>query len=127
MRLHRCSYIRTPPVFAGGSINFGMTKEKEALVDSPLLLFVYGGIIKLLFLLRCKGTFNKKRGDDMGIMTVKQAAEKWGITPRRVQELIRTGRIESAYKLARDFVMPDDTEKPSDLRKERYKKRTKND
>ena len=59
----------------------------------------------------------------MGIMTVKQAAEKWGIKPRRVQELIRTGRIEGAYKLARDFIMPDDTNKPPDLRKERYKKR----
>jgi len=51
------------------------------------------------------------------LMTVKQAAEKWGITPRRVQELIRTGRIPGAYKLVRDYVMPDDTKKPPDLRK----------
>jgi len=51
------------------------------------------------------------------LMTVKQAAEKWGITPRRVQELIRTGRIPGAYKLVRDYVMPDDTQKPPDLRK----------
>ena len=66
-----------------------------------------------------------KEGDKLGIMTVKQAAKKWGITPRRVQELIREGRIPAAYKLEDIWAMPDDTEKPSDLRKERYKKKEK--
>ena len=59
----------------------------------------------------------------MNIMTVKQAAEKWGVTPRYVQMLIRDGRIPKAYKLARDYVMPDDTQKPIDLRLERRNKR----
>ena len=61
----------------------------------------------------------------MGIMTVKQAAEKWGVQQRRVQEMIREGRIPGAYKLDVIWVMPDDTEKPPDLRKERYKKKEK--
>ena len=61
----------------------------------------------------------------MELMTVKQAAEKWGITPRRVQELIRAGRIPGAYKLVRDYVMPDDTQKPSDLRKTAARKEVK--
>ena len=56
-------------------------------------------------------------------MTVKQAAEKWGVTPKRVQVLIQTGRLPGAYKLARDYVMPDDTQKPIDLRKERKNKK----
>ena len=60
------------------------------------------------------------------IMTVKQAAEKWGIKPRRVEELIRGGRIKDVYKIGTTWVMPADTQKPNDLRKERYKnKQTK--
>ena len=54
---------------------------------------------------------------------MKQAAEKWGITPRRVQEIIRSGRIPEAYKLVRDYVMPDDTQKPPDLRKSKPRKK----
>jgi hypothetical protein len=55
----------------------------------------------------------------LGIMTVKEAAKKWGVTPRRVQEIIRTGRIPKAYKFDRIWVMPDDVQKPIDLRLER--------
>ena len=59
------------------------------------------------------------------IMTVKQAAEKWCVAPRRVNELIREGRIEGIYKIGAAWVMPSDTQKPVDLRKERYKKERK--
>jgi hypothetical protein len=62
----------------------------------------------------------------MEIMTVRQAAQRWGITPRRVQELIRAGRIETAYKIETVWVMPDDTPKPPDLRLERKNRRQKN-
>ena len=58
----------------------------------------------------------------MDIMTVKQAAEKWGITPRRVQELIRAERINGITKIGTTWVMPTDTPKPPDLRKTRYNK-----
>ena len=61
----------------------------------------------------------------MDIMTVKQAAQKWGVKQRRVQEMIREERIPGAYKLDRIWVMPDDTQKPVDLRKERRKKNVK--
>ena len=66
-----------------------------------------------------------KAGDSLGIMTAKEAAEKWGITTRRVNELIRAGRIDGIYKVANISVMPDDTPKPPDLRKLRYQKTTK--
>jgi len=58
-------------------------------------------------------------------MTVKEAAAKWNITPRRVTEIIREGRLQGAYKIETIWVMPDDTQKPSDLRKERYKNKVK--
>jgi len=61
----------------------------------------------------------------VGIMTVKEAAAKWNITPRRVTEIIREGRLQGAYKIETIWVMPDDTQKPSDLRKERYKNKVK--
>ena len=61
--------------------------------------------------------FPSFEGDDyLGIMTVKQAAEKWNVTPRRVQEIIREGRIEGVQKIGTTQVMPDDTQKPLDLR-----------
>jgi len=56
-------------------------------------------------------------------MTVKQAAEKWNVTPRLAQEMIREGRIESVKKIGTTQVMPDDTQKPPDMR---YKENNKN-
>jgi len=62
-----------------------------------------------------------KASDSLEIMTVKKAAERWGITPRRVNEIIREGRIKGVYKIGTTWVMPDGTPKPSDLRSERQK------
>ena len=64
------------------------------------------------------------------IMTVREAAEKWGITVRRVQEIIREGKIEEKYakqmyQIGKAWVMPADTPKPLDLRKIRYSKERK--
>jgi len=61
----------------------------------------------------------------VGIMTVTEAAQKWGITTRRVQEIIRGGRISGVYKIGTTWVMPDDTQKPIDLRLERKYQREK--
>ena len=58
----------------------------------------------------------------LNIMTAKEAATKWNIAPRRVNELIREGRIKGVYKIGAAWVMPADTRKPPDLRKERTKK-----
>lgn len=52
----------------------------------------------------------------MDIMTTEQAGKLWGITPRRVSELCRSGRIKGAYKIGTSWVMPADTEKPKDER-----------
>ena len=53
------------------------------------------------------------------IMTVREAAEKWGIKMRRVQELIRDGRLAGVYKIGTTWVMPANTQKPIDKRLER--------
>lgn len=49
-------------------------------------------------------------------MTVKEAAKQWGITGRRVTVLCKEGRIEGAHKKGRSWMIPIDSEKPSDNR-----------
>ena len=49
-------------------------------------------------------------------MTVSQAAEKWGITIRRVQVLCLEGRIDGAFRIGRAWIIPRSAEKPADAR-----------
>lgn len=49
-------------------------------------------------------------------MTVKQAAEKWGISDRRVRTLCSQGKIPGAYQEGRGWKIPVDAVKPSDGR-----------
>lgn len=51
-----------------------------------------------------------------GYLTIKQVAEKWNISSRRVQVLCSSGRIEGAVKFGRDWAIPTLAEKPSDDR-----------
>ncbi len=49
-------------------------------------------------------------------MTVKQAAEKWGISDRRIRVLCSEGKIPGAYQEGRGWKIPTDAEKPADGR-----------
>jgi len=49
-------------------------------------------------------------------MTVKQAAEKWGISDRRVRILCTEGKIPGAFQEGRGWKIPQDAIKPSDGR-----------
>ena len=49
-------------------------------------------------------------------ITVKQAAEKWGISDRRVRILCADGKIPGAYQEGRGWKIPADAVKPSDGR-----------
>jgi len=49
-------------------------------------------------------------------MTVKQAAEKWGISDRRIRVLCAEGKIPGAYQEGRGWKIPIDAEKPADGR-----------
>ena len=52
----------------------------------------------------------------MDYMTLKEAAEKWGVTPRRVNYYCAGGRIPGAVKMAGVWRLPKTVEKPIDGR-----------
>lgn len=52
-----------------------------------------------------------------GYITVQEAAEKWGVTPRHVQILCKEDRIEGASRMSRIWIIPKNAEKPTDNRK----------
>ena len=49
-------------------------------------------------------------------MTVKQAAEKWGISDRRVRILCSDGKIPGVTREGRSWKIPEDAKKPEDRR-----------
>ena len=51
-----------------------------------------------------------------GFLTVKDIAEKWGVTPRTVQTLCAEGKVEGATKFGDVWAIPVDAEKPTDGR-----------
>ena len=52
----------------------------------------------------------------MDYMALKEAAEKWGVTPRRVTYYCAAGRIPGAVKMAGVWLIPKNAEKPIDGR-----------
>ena len=48
-----------------------------------------------------------------GYITVQEAAEKWGVTPRQVQILCKTNRIPGATRLSGIWIIPEKAEKPT--------------
>jgi hypothetical protein len=48
--------------------------------------------------------------------TVKEIAQRWNLTPRRVQKMCSDGIIPGAIKFGRDWAIPKDSEKPIDKR-----------
>ena len=51
-----------------------------------------------------------------GYRNIKEASEKWEISPRRIQVLCSEGRIDGASKLGREWAIPIDADKPTDNR-----------
>lgn len=60
----------------------------------------------------------------MEYMTLKEAGEKWGVTPRRVNYYCAGGRISGAVKMATIWLIPKDAEKPIDGRTKQAKEQT---
>ena len=52
----------------------------------------------------------------MEFLTTKQAAELWGISPRRVALLCAQGRIPGTVKAGKTWLLPPDAKKPLDPR-----------
>ena len=52
----------------------------------------------------------------MDYMTLKEASEKWGVTPRQINYLCASGRIPGAVKMAGVWLFPKTAEKSVDVR-----------
>ncbi len=57
----------------------------------------------------------------MDYMTLKEASEKWGVSPRRINYYCAAGRIPGAMKVATIWLIPKDAEKPVDGRRKENK------
>lgn len=53
----------------------------------------------------------------MNYISVAQIAEKWNMTPRRVQVLCAQGRIDGVQRVGNVWTIPENAEKPTDGRK----------
>lgn len=61
----------------------------------------------------------------MNYLSVAQTAEKWEMTPRRVQVLCNEGRIDGAQRVGNMWTIPEYAAKPSDARKKVNQNRKK--
>ena len=85
-------------------------------------MLLYAG--KLIFIIHIPvlALFEQKNytsvygGMNMDYMTLKEASEKWGVTPRRINYYCAAGRIPGAVKMATIWLIPKDAEKPRDRR-----------
>jgi DNA-binding CsgD family transcriptional regulator len=53
----------------------------------------------------------------MNYISAREAAAKWGISLRRVQQLLAKGRIEDTKRYGRSWALPETAEKPADPRR----------
>ena len=52
----------------------------------------------------------------MEFMTTNDAVKKWGISERRIRQLLQDGRIEGAIKVGNNWNIPSNANKPADMR-----------
>ncbi len=52
----------------------------------------------------------------MEYLSTREASEKWGITPRRIQVLCTKGRIPGAIRIGTIWGIPSKATKPDDAR-----------
>lgn len=52
----------------------------------------------------------------MRYISTAEAGQKWGLTKRRVLVLCKEDRIPGAQKAGRNWIIPEDANKPSDAR-----------
>ena len=54
-------------------------------------------------------------------ISVKEAAEKWGISERRIQKLCEEKRIDGVVRFGHAWAIPQNAEKPLDKRMKSWK------
>lgn len=53
----------------------------------------------------------------MDYLSAKEAAERWGVSQRRVEKLCEQNRIEGLRRFGRYWMIPMDAKKPADPRR----------
>ncbi|MFV0364723.1 MAG: helix-turn-helix domain-containing protein [Suipraeoptans sp.] len=51
-----------------------------------------------------------------GFITAKDAAEKWNMSVRNIQNICTAGKLDGAMKFGNAWAIPEDAEKPQDGR-----------
>lgn len=59
----------------------------------------------------------------MDYITLKEASEKWGVSPRQINYYCAAGRIPGAIKMPTIWLIPKGADKPSDRRYKENKAR----
>jgi excisionase family DNA binding protein len=57
----------------------------------------------------------------MDYISTREAAEKWGISERRIQKLCEEGRIPGVVHFVRVWAIPKEAHKPTDARLKKNK------
>ena len=57
-----------------------------------------------------------------GYLSIKEAARKWGISERWVNQYCTDGRIPGAERFGRSWAIPDTAEKPPDPRSKKHRR-----
>ncbi len=60
--------------------------------------------------------YNGLGGAAMDYMTLKEASEIWGVTPRWINYYCSSGRIPGAVKMGTVWLIPKNSQKPADQR-----------
>jgi hypothetical protein len=69
------------------------------------------------------GKLGQRHSGDIDILvprkhiSTKEAAEKWGITERRIQKLCEESRIPGVVRFSRVWAIPKNAKKPADARR----------
>ena len=59
----------------------------------------------------------------MKYISAQEAANKWGLTVRRVQDLYKNHAIDGAVRWGRGWMIPDDANRPTDRRKKQQEEK----
>lgn len=52
-----------------------------------------------------------------GYLSIREAAEKWGVSERRINQYCSEGRIPGAERFGGSWAIPENADKPGDPRK----------
>ena len=77
------------------------------------LFILIFGVLALIILIEHLVIFGS---ENMEYMTIKEAAEKWNLSVRRVQTICNEGMIQGVIKFGHAWAIPKEAEKPVDKR-----------